>query len=68
MKKLFLILLCGVPLLAAAQQSGKVFVDVNRNGVFDKGEPLLKGVAVSDGLNVVQTDQKGCFRLSGHER
>lgn len=53
MKKLFLILLCGVPLLAAAQQSGKVFVDVNRNGVFDKGEPLLKGVAVSDGLNVV---------------
>lgn len=68
MKKLFLILLCGVPLLAAAQQSGKVFVDVNRNGVFDKGEPLLKGVAVSDGLNVVQTDQKGCYRLSGHER
>lgn len=47
---------------------GRVFVDKNGNGVFDKGEKVLKGVCVSDGLHVVQTDAQGLFHLDGHDR
>lgn len=46
--------------------TGRVYVDRNHNGVFDKGERCLKGVAVSDGLNVVLTDANGIYRLDGH--
>ena len=51
-----------------AQYAGKVFVDENKNGLFDKGEKLLQDVSVSDGLNVVSTDSDGTFRLPGHTR
>lgn len=51
-----------------AQYAGKVFVDENKNGLFDKGEKLLQDVSVSDGLNVVSTDSDGTFRLLGHTR
>lgn len=61
-------LLSGVTLQAMAQYTGKVFVDANHNGIFDKGEKTLHHVAVSDGLNVVQTDLKGTFHLPGHSR
>ena len=50
-----------------AQYSGRVYVDENRNGIFDKGEKLLKGVSVSDGLNVTVTDNNGIYHLDGHE-
>lgn len=57
---------CGYPFCLFAQYSGKVYVDENRNGKYDAGEKLLRGVSVSDGLNVVQTDIKGEFNLPGH--
>ena len=52
----------------AAAYSGKVFVDANHNGCFDKGEKVLQKVSVSDGLNVVQTDASGSFTLPGHDK
>ena len=57
-----------LPLMAAAQYTGKVFVDENHNERWDKGERLMGGVSVSDGLHVVQTDAKGAFSLPGHEK
>lgn len=51
-----------------AQHTGRVFEDKNNNGVFDKGERPLKGVSVSDGLNVVQTSTDGTFTLPGHDK
>ena len=50
----------------AAQYTGHVFVDNNGNHRYDRGEKVLPGVSVSDGLNVVQTDKDGKFELSGH--
>ncbi len=47
-----------------AQLSGTVFVDLNRNGVRDAGEPARAGVAVSNGLDVVQTDAEGGYSLA----
>lgn len=52
----------------SAQHTGRVFEDKNNNGVFDKGERPLKGVSVSDGLNVVQTSADGTFILPGHDK
>lgn len=55
-------------IIANAAHTGHVFIDKNNNGVFDKGERALKGVSVSDGLNVVQTDARGYFTLPGHPK
>ncbi|MDE7151740.1 MAG: phosphoesterase, partial [Candidatus Amulumruptor sp.] len=52
---------------ASADYSGRVYVDKNNNGVCDRGEKTLAGVAVSDGLNVVKTGRDGSFTLPGHE-
>jgi len=43
--------------------SGYVFVDNNHNGIKDNGEPGIKGVAVSDQVNVVVTDDKGYYNI-----
>lgn len=51
---------------AAAPYTGKVFVDRNGNGLYDKGEKQLEGVSVSDGLNVVKTDKAGAYELPGN--
>lgn len=61
-------LLSCVAFSASAAYAGRVFVDKNNNGVFDKGEKPLAGVAVSDGLNVVKTAGDGTFSLPGHDR
>lgn len=61
-------LLSGITLQAMAQYTGTVFVDENKNGVRDSGEPVLQGVPVSDGLHVVLTDANGVYQLSGHSR
>lgn len=55
-------------LTVAAPYSGKVFVDENRNGIYDTGEKRLAGICVSDGLHVVKTDRNGQFTLPGHNR
>ena len=52
----------------AGEYTGKVYVDANRNGQFDKGEKTLKGILVSDGLNVVKTSASGEYSLPGHKR
>lgn len=70
MKKtiLSMLLLGSVASFANAAYTGRVFVDKNNNGVFDKGEKAMPGVLVSDGLNVVKTASDGSFTLPGHER
>lgn len=50
----------------AAPLSGRIFVDTNGNGLWDKGEKSISGVIVSDGLNVTESDKNGSFQLSGH--
>lgn len=64
---LFAAALCGGVVVDAAH-TGKVFVDLNRNGICDAGESGLPGVCVSDGKNVVRTGPTGNFSLPGHER
>ena len=64
-KKLILLLLsCAVITEAHAAYQGRVYVDSNRNGIYDKGEKVLKGIRVSDGLNVVKTNAEGVYALS----
>lgn len=50
-----------------SKASGVVFLDINENGIFDKEEKGVKGVCVSNGENVVQTNAKGEWRLSIEE-
>lgn len=54
--------------LLAQGFSGKVFMDVNGNGVVDAGEKGLPGVRVSDGLQVTATNQAGEYHLPGHSK
>jgi len=42
---------------------GVVFEDSNGNGIRDAGEPGIPGVAVSNGLDVVLTDDEGLYEL-----
>ena len=66
-RALLLLGMLGLAHTASAQYKGKVFIDQNGNGVFDKNEKVLPGVCVSDGLNVVKTDRKGVYNLPGHD-
>jgi hypothetical protein len=43
---------------------GVVFHDLNENGIFDTGEAGIPAVAVSNGVDVVLTDQAGKYALS----
>jgi len=43
--------------------SGHVFHDKNGNGIFDRRESGIRGVAVSNGREVVATDAKGRYAL-----
>jgi len=64
MKRFSLILLIGLSFGAyATTLSGYVFHDKNNNGIKDKGEEGLKGVAVSDQMNVVQTNADGLYQI-----
>ena len=68
-KKLILLLLsCAVITEAHAAYQGHVYVDSNRNGIYDKGEKVLKGIRVSDGLNVVKTNAEGVYTLQYYRR
>lgn len=51
-----------------ATHTGRVYIDDNHNGICDNGEKGLKGVMVSDGLNVVKTLEDGLFSLPGHAK
>lgn len=54
-----------VALTAAAQNmaKGRVYLDENENGHRDSGEEGIAGVAVSNGRDVVQTDETGRWSL-----
>ncbi len=43
--------------------TGVVFHDENTNGRYDKGEPLLEGVRVSNGREIVKTNAEGRYTL-----
>lgn len=47
----------------ASAVSGYVFLDSNHNGIKDDNEKGIKGVAVSDQVNVVLTDDKGFYQI-----
>lgn len=49
--------------LNAAMAKGRVFHDLNGNGVMDAGEPGLPGIGVSNQKEVVETDAKGHWEL-----
>lgn len=69
MKKIFLLsALLAIASSLSASYTGRIFVDKNQNGIWDKGEKSLQGIKVSDGLNVVETDQDGTYTLPGHAR
>jgi hypothetical protein len=44
--------------------TGVVFHDINENGIREAGEPRLAGVRVSNGREIVRTDQQGVYQLS----
>ncbi|MFT4223626.1 outer membrane protein assembly factor BamB family protein [Dysgonomonas sp.] len=67
-KTLMTILLLLISTGLFASHRGRVFVDYNKNGIYDNGEMLLGGVLVTDGLNVVKTNSKGEFQLAGHPK
>jgi len=53
---------------SATPYNGHVFIDANGNGIRDKGEKPLRGIKVSDGLNVTETGKDGAFELPGHPK
>lgn len=67
-KKFIIGLLLFISVGLSASHRGRVFVDDNKNGLYDKNERLLNGIMVTDGLNVVKTNSSGEFELPGHSR
>ncbi len=66
LKSFTLVLLLLVGFYAhSSEYIGYIFSDTNQNGLMDSGEKGIKGVAVSDGLNVVKTNADGHFKLPG---
>lgn len=65
--RIFTLVLLLLPLVAfsASKQSvkGYVYEDANRNGIFDKHEKGIAGVAVSNGREVARTDKDGRYEL-----
>lgn len=65
MNRFFLIIhtvLCSLS-VSATPLSGYVFHDKNNNTIKDKGEEGIKGVAISDQFNVVQTNADGFYQF-----
>lgn len=48
----------------AVETEGYVFIDLNKNGVRDKGEKGLPGIAVSDQETIVITNRDGKYRIN----
>lgn len=67
-KNILFLLLLAATTSATAAYNGRVFVDKNSNGPFDRGEKTLGGIKVSDGLNVTETAKDGTYTLPGHAR
>ena len=52
----------------AANATGQVFLDSNKNGLLDAGERGIAGVRVSNGLDVVTTNDEGRYTLPVDEQ
>ncbi len=52
---------------SADMARGTVFIDANRNSILDEGEAGVGGVLVSNGLEVVATDDSGAYALPAYE-
>ncbi len=66
-KLIYVCLACWLSLTSFAY-SGRVYVDKNASGSFDKNDTPLPGVVVTDGRNTVRTGKDGRFTLPGYER
>ncbi len=66
--RIFIALFLCLSVVANAQYHGRVFIDDNRNQAYDQGEKLLEGIKVSDGKNVVLTDENGNYSLPGFKQ
>lgn len=67
MKYTFLICFCIFFSLSHAQTlevSGVVFIDENANGIRESSEKTLRNVLVSNGVELVETNRKGRFKLT----
>ena len=58
-----LLIAVALPTHAASTAKGIVYHDANENGQLDKGEKALKGIGVSNGREIVETDRKGQYEL-----
>ncbi|MBV2223594.1 MAG: metallophosphoesterase, partial [Cloacibacterium sp.] len=64
MKQSFLILfLCSAFSFAQQQATGYVFEDTNKNGIKDRKEKGIANVSVSNGVDLVKTDETGKYTL-----
>ncbi|MGE8290094.1 MAG: PQQ-binding-like beta-propeller repeat protein [Sphingobacterium sp.] len=61
--KLLAYCLFPIPSLFAQQRVGRVFEDQNANNQFEQNEKQLAGIVVSDGYDVVKTDNTGTYTL-----
>ena len=52
----------------ATNATGQVFLDSNKNGLLDAGERGIAGVRVSNGLDVVTTNNEGRYTLPVDEQ
>lgn len=60
---LLIILVSSSGQISGTSLSGIVFTDTNGNGLRDKNENGIKGVTVSDQVNVVVTDANGFYQI-----
>lgn len=69
MSRPFIAILClaGCLLIAPASAAeivtGIVYIDSNSNGQYDAGEPGVDGAGVTDGVQIVETEQDGFYRF-----
>ncbi len=54
--------------IISAAYTGRIYLDNNADGKFNKGDTPLSQVAVTDGRNVVKTDKNGIFSLPGYAK
>lgn len=68
-RRIFLFLIISISInIFASEHHGRVFIDENKDGMWDENEKGLSGIMVSDGLNVVKTAKDGTYTLPGHAK
>ncbi len=54
--------------IISAAYTGRIYLDSNADGKFNKGDSPFPHVSVTDGQNVVKTDKNGAFSLPGYAK